>query len=203
MGNEDTTTPPRRPSRWQRLYSSTFHYSDQTNVEQCLELEDERLSEWLQTIQIENIDPNQSLRIDVKPDKDIVDIEADRIIDYMDVILRDNDDSVIDYVIETENHNDRLIKHHLEKRCLLIVKQWSNFTKAQKAKHQFITDRIDDMVKYHIESSSFKAWNKCTRNTRVLVEEKIFLGMKQRMEYIFNSWVNRYKSQLQELKVGQ
>ena len=179
--------------------------------------DEESVTAWLENMQIDHVtetalhhNTDTELYVDTTSIHEnkytIEDKEADRILDYMENIMRDEnnyDDDLIESIIESQKHQDEISKYRREKKARSIIQEWRGFAESQSSRRQFLFDVIKDLRYHHLISNTFQPWKDLMLQKRSIVEELIGQQKRKIMCRVFCTWTNQMRFEVQTIKVCQ
>ena len=208
----DDSSPP---SRWQRLYSSSLNDVEPSNALGSLEIDisdqddNESITAWLENFpSSESESPKTPLQYDAHRtnlDRDLMyskeENDADKILDDLELMIRDHDDDFMETILESQRHQDAISQFHTEKRARMFLREWNDYSKSQSSRRQFLFDALNDMVSHHTTTRTFKAWKEIWKKKYFIVEEFKKEQRRKRMGQCLCAWASVMQIQSEKIKV--
>ncbi len=219
MNTEDSP-----PSRWQQLYSSSRNDVETSSNRQSQwqkiihnvdEQEDDEvvITSWLDSIPSSSNSRHESstpttLHYDMNTFENELllqtrteEYEADKIINDLELMIRNHDEDLMDSILESQRHQDAISEFRTKKKARSFLCAWNSYTKSQLSQRQFISQAVNDMICHNMLARSFRVWKKHWKEYCDEVGELVLGQKRKRTGRHFCAWVNEICIQSQTTRV--
>ena len=195
-------------SRWQHLYGS----SELTNeIQSCKgsfmnciteSFEDSsQVEEWFDSLHLCRVDDrnhniypyHMETTIQLMHPTNNEEDEAQRIIDDLEHMIRDNDDDLMESILESERHKQELHQFRCEKKAQKCLHQWNLYTKNMNSRRDLIATAVEDRRFHHITLNIFQSWKTVCKDADDLVNNFKRIQRDKLLRYILRIWAEYFQ----------